>query len=269
MIGTCPTKPKVCVMSTWSKVYANVIRASVVPEAFNYTYPELEGLNSLPISDAAAAKLTGTIHKLYPNPASLIRQSKANKGNTGVDDNAGEILLKQVALLQKIKAGEIPPTWAGLETTELIRDNFDFDALLKASTEAAQRIRNIAPSNKYLEWLVNIKGERHALSGDYQVGIFLDKFEERDPLLWPLSPNWVGTFAPLGQRPDTQCGKCKDQQDDKVEVTGQIPLTIALIERYLAGTLEKFDEETITAYLTRNLHWRVVAVGSIYPSTCP
>jgi hypothetical protein len=52
--------------------------------------------------------------------------------------------------------------------------------------------------------------------------------------LWPFSPNHVGTFATLGQGDQTACAKCQQGQADRTQVTGQIPLTLALTERYLA-----------------------------------
>jgi tyrosinase len=42
------------------------------------------------------------------------------------------------------------------------------------------------------------------------------------------------------------------------EVTGQIPLTIALAERYFAGELDSLQEEDVIKYLQTNLHWEVV-----------
>ena len=42
----------------------------------------------------------------------------------------------------------------------------------------------------------------------------------------------------------------------------QIPLTIALIERYLAGIIDDLSEQSVVPYLTENLHWRVTQVNS-------
>lgn len=269
--GTCASRPGVSTLQgclaihkTFFRRYADISRTNEVPQTFNYYYDEVDGLESFPISDADAAKLTNTIKGLYGSAASIIEQSIANAGKTGVDDNAGETLLKQVAALQKISAGEIDPTFESLKTTDFIKEGFDLNTLLKDSTEAQRRIRDIVTDGNYLEWILNIKGQRHAFDGNYQVTVFLDKVPDPDveaPQMWPFNPNFVGNFSPLGQKPNTSCGRCQDQQTNNVEVTGQIPLTIALIERYLAGTLDKFDDQTtVEAYLTKNLHWRVLAV---------
>lgn len=47
-----------------------------------------------------------------------------------------------------------------------------------------------------------------------------------------------------------------------MEVTGQIPLTLALTERYLAQMIPDLRAETVVPYMTKNLHWRVEAVSN-------
>ena len=76
--------------------------------------------------------------------------------------------------------------------------------------------------------------------------------------LWPISPHHVGTFVPLGQRQGTGCQKCQGDQRDHVEITGQIPLTLALVECYLAGILPDLNEDRVIKYLTKNLHWNIL-----------
>ena len=52
------------------------------------------------------------------------------------------------------------------------------------------------------------------------------------------------------------------------EVTGQIPLTMALVERYLAGKLDGLEprQDQAIGYLQRELHWRVTdAAGTVIP----
>ena len=122
-------------------------------------------------------------------------------------------------------------------------------------------IRDLAPDNKYLEWLVNLKAERHALNGAFIVHVFLGPAQEEQAYLWPVSPNQVGTFAVLGQPQDISCVKCLQDQHDHMQVTGQIPLTLALVERYFAEILPDLTEDTVVLYLTQNLHWRVAAVS--------
>jgi len=126
-------------------------------------------------------------------------------------------------------------------------------------------IKDLAKDNKYLEWLVNIKSQRHALDGQYSVHVFLNAVEEGDVSLWPVSPHHVGTFTPFGQASGTGCENCKNQQAEHLEITGQIPLTVALIERYLAGIVQDISAETVVPYLTEHLHWRVESVSVSLP----
>ena len=65
-------------------------------------------------------------------------------------------------------------------------------------------------------------------------------------------------FSALGQGSETGCEKCKVDQAERIEVTGQIPLTLALVERYQAGLVDNLTPGDVEPYLAQNLHWRVV-----------
>ena len=109
--------------------------------------------------------------------------------------------------------------------------------------------------------MTNIKAQKHTLGGAYSVHVFLGPVDEENVALWPAAPTHVGTFAPLGRSSETSCGKCQQDQRDHTEITSQIPLTMALVERYLAGQLRDLTEATVVPYLTQNLHWRVAKVS--------
>ncbi len=47
-------------------------------------------------------------------------------------------------------------------------------------------------------------------------------------------------------------------QAERIEVTGQISLTLALVERYQAGLVDGMTPEVVEPYLAQDLHWRVV-----------
>lgn len=57
---------------------------------------------------------------------------------------------------------------------------------------------DLAPDNRYLEWMTNIKAQKHTLDGAYSVHVFLGPVDEENVALWPAAPTHVGTFAPLG-----------------------------------------------------------------------
>jgi tyrosinase len=222
-------------------------------EPFGYTYPETDGL-TYPLSDDAKSTLKEAIDEKYVNAASLIQQSKA--GNK----KAGDILLPQVALLKETLIKKVA---SNVSTTMQLVSHLPAPQVLLQDSIGPDKpyLKNLAPKNEYLEWLVNIKAEKHALGGKYSVHVFLNPVEEDNVALWRLSPHYVGSFVPFGQARNTGCGNCKTQQQDHMQITSQIPLTVALIERYLAGILPNINEETVIPYLTENLHWRVESVS--------
>ncbi|KAL9095880.1 MAG: hypothetical protein Q9165_001877 [Trypethelium subeluteriae] len=119
-------------------------------------------------------------------------------------------------------------------------------------------LKKLVIDNKYLEWLVNIKAEKHANNGDFVVHVFLGGPQDDNPALYVLDHNHVAAFSALGQDSETGCEKCKVDQAERLQVTGQIPLTLALVERYQAGLVDGLTPEVVEPYLAQNLHWRVV-----------
>lgn len=222
-------------------------------EPFGYSYPETANLvYSEPggsITKAAKRDLEKELDRIYLSASKIIQQSLRS------EKTAGKEILGTTHILSQIKAKKIPATVENLES--LVQALPEREELLKTFPKP---LRNLTKDNKYLEWLVNIRAEKHTLDGNYTVHVFLGPPTEENAALWPLAPNHVGTFAPLGQPIDTGCEKCQQDQRDSLKVTSQIPLTIALIERYLAGIIEDLSEEAVTPYLTENLHWRVVQV---------
>ena len=224
-------------------------------EPFGYSYPETANLPDT-ITEDVRRKLRATLNKIYPPPAEMIQQSKRQI------ETAGQHLLPQAHILGQIKAKKVPATVEKLGS--LIEALPKQEELLKTSLEPSKPLlRKLAPDNKYLEWLTNIRAQKHALNGKYTVHVFLGEPQEENTALWPSAPTHVGTFAPLGQPPETGCGKCLADQRDQTEITSQIPLTVALLERYLAGLLEDLSERRVVDYLKENLHWRVLQVGLI------
>lgn len=218
-------------------------------EPFGYAYPETAGLN-YPTSDSAKETLIKVIQKIYPDLSDMIRESKDENPEAGMD------LLPQAKVLKEIAVKKLPATTH--EMMNLVSKLPNTQALLKNSIgDSKPYIRDLAPDNKYLEWLINISAPKHALDGTFTVHTFLGPVDEEQVYLWPASPHHVGTFAPLGQPGNTSCDKCQQDQRDDVRVTGQIPLTLALVERYLNGTLDNLSVDEVERYLQKNLHWRV------------
>ena len=175
-------------------------------------------------------------------------------------------MLPRAHILKQITKEKIPATAEKFQS--LIQALPPHKDLLQTSLQPSKPIlKDLAPDNKYLEWLTNIRAEKHTLDGAYTVHVFLGPAEEQNTALWPSAPTHVGTFAPLGQASDTGCSKCQADQRDRTKVTGQVPLTIALIERYLAGIIDDLSEQSVIPYLKENLHWRVVqGDGTVLPN---
>lgn len=246
--ATTPLWPFRDMMTSWWT--SNMVKKT---ETFGYTYPETQGL-TYPLTGQARLDFIKIVDDLYPSASRAVARSLRRV------ETAGQELLPQATLLRRMADNKVSATHQ--ESMTLAQDLPEQQALLESSLEPSKPvIRDLAPDRKYLEWLVNIKAEKHALGGEYSVTVFLGPVEEQEVILWPISPNFVGTSAPFGQTGDTECGKCRDDQREHLQITGQIPLTLALIERYLAQIVPDIGVDTVVPYLRENLHWRVQSVS--------
>lgn len=225
-------------------------------EPFGYAYPETAGIN-YPASGSAKETLIKVIKKIYPALSDMIRESKEGNSEAGMD------LLPQAEVLKEIKVKKLTANTS--ELVKLVSKLPDTQTLLQNSLGGSKPyLRDLAPDHKYLEWLINISAPKHVLDGTFTVHIFLGPVQEEQVYLWPASPHHVGTFAPLGQAGNTGCEKCQQDQRDDVHVTGQIPLTLALVERYLNGKPRDLSKDHVVPYLQEHLHWRVARVRHPY-----
>lgn len=125
-----------------------------------------------------------------------------------------------------------------------------------APLELPEQFAHLALDNTYTEWITNMRAVKHGLSQTFRVLVFLGEFSP-DPKTWPLEPNLVGRFTVLGRAPNTECAKCKTDQENELVVTGTVPLTTALLGEIVAGRLASLKTEDVEPYLAKNLHWRV------------
>jgi tyrosinase len=126
-----------------------------------------------------------------------------------------------------------------------------------------RKIDDLLPHGKYLEWITNIKAKKHELGRSYNVHIFLGDVPAGDSVLYPLANSHVGTYSVFTRAQNTGCARCQQQRAADLEISGQILLTVALVERYLAGDLPSMQPEHVVPYLQRNLHWRVTHVSTM------
>lgn len=125
-----------------------------------------------------------------------------------------------------------------------------------APLELPEQFAHLALDNTYTEWITNMRAVKHGLSQTFRVLVFLGEFNP-DPKTWPLEHNLVGRFTVLGRAPNTECAKCKTDQENELVVTGTVPLTTALLGEIVAGRLASLKTEDVEPYLAKNLHWRV------------
>ncbi|KAE9365727.1 Di-copper centre-containing protein [Stipitochalara longipes BDJ] len=230
---------------------------------FGYAYPETKSW-SFANADDYRKDIEQKLRDLYPSGslATMITASKAG------DEQPEAILRRRAKKLARIDAVTNPSTaltalslakTASPTTESLLATVLPSLDVPNIQIPDGRSLANLAKGDTYLEWLVNIKGVKHTLGGEYLVHVFLGRVPPEEPTaLYAVSPYHVGTFAPLGQSEDTACSKCRRDQAAGTEITGQIPLTIALAERYFAGELNSLQEEDVIKYLQMNLHWEVV-----------
>jgi len=233
---------------------------------FGYAYPETID-DTLGSSKESVEKIRVKLQEKYAS-ASLANMALVTKATESGVSKPDQILRQRAAKLTQIHDAKAPNT-----TKTALALNPDIPKELKSilpdvEADPIESIKIpkelsvvdlINKDNTYLEWLVNMKAEKHAFGGQYAVHVFVGDFpEDESPALYGTSPFHVGTFYPFGQGSDTSCGKCKDDQSDGLEITGQIPLTISLVERYFAGQISGLDVDAVEDYLVQYLHWEVV-----------
>lgn len=156
---------------------------------------------------------------------------------------------------------------AGSKDNLLSKRYFDFDAPEPESglSERDTAVKNAPPKRR--EYIANIASDKFSGNGSYAFYVFLGTFDSSDPTCWPKQPNLVGThvvFATAPQDTTDDAPKIKNFQ-----VTGTIPLTSALLEKYKAGEIHSRDPGAVEDYLTNNLQYRVARVSSVPPYQFP
>ncbi|KAF5689742.1 tyrosinase precursor [Fusarium circinatum] len=231
---------------------------------FGYAYPETKSWNFDNPEDYRK-DIYLKLEALYPTGSLATMVAASNAGNLKPE----EALRTRAKKLARVAAAKEPTTAiTALSLAKAVSSLDGRPELIEALPDVPvpkvkvpedRSLRKLVPENSYLEWLVNIKAVKHALDGQYLVHVFLGPVpSEEATCLYAVSPYHVGTFSPLGQEIETSCGKCKVDQAANMEITGQIPLTIALAERYFADELESLSETHVIEFLQKNLHWEVV-----------
>ncbi|KAK2011866.1 Di-copper centre-containing protein [Colletotrichum eremochloae] len=228
--------------------------------AFGYVYPETQK-SKFPNREAVLNELD----RLYGKNASLANILRS--ADEDFQAASEELRSRAKAHLEVEKpspaAATVAPVTDQAEQKPLSHVEGSVDIELP---EGYDLKKLVGPDNKYLEWLVDIKAEKAELGGNYVVHVFLGDPDDETPLLYVTNHSHVGAFATFGQNENTACRNCQEGRAAGQKITGQIPLTIALAERYVAGLVESLAPEHVIPYLQRNLHWRLtLSNGELQP----
>ena len=135
-------------------------------------------------------------------------------------------------------------------------------------------LSKLIKDGSHREYFFNVRALKYAFHGTFVVHVFLGEFST-DPKQRPLDGNLVGSAHFFVNNADnTQCGNCmppipacfsfcfsdllrvgKTGAENKLMVTGAVPLTSALLERI--DRVGSLDVEDVEPYLKQNLHWRI------------
>ncbi|KAI8159016.1 hypothetical protein K4K49_005078 [Colletotrichum sp. SAR 10_70] len=214
-------------------------------EVFGYAYPETQKARFPTPKD-----VINELDRLYGKMATFANIMRSSSADL---DNATQELQQRAKNHIKAERGQLaaaPEQQAPLAQTNGVH--------LPKERELKKLV---GAENKYLEWLVNIKAEKAQLGGNYVVHVFLGDVDDASPLLYPTQHSHVGVFATFGQNENTACRNCQEGRARGQQITGQIPITLALVERYLAGMVDSLTPEDVIPYLQKNLHWRVALVN--------
>ncbi len=123
----------------------------------------------------------------------------------------------------------------------------------------------IVVSNKYREWVANVRMERQGLDSSFFVHMFLGE-PPTSSKGWPYAPNLVGTMSAFASP-----GMGKTEVMGRRLMSGTVPLTAALMKEVVDGRLPCLDAEVVQPYLQRNLEFRVLRTDGtvVNPSVVP
>lgn len=203
---------------------------------FGYTYPELQ-------NGATAASVRAAINKLYGNTTT----TSAVSSSTSAVKSAASVPAKiptnsrtSSSSSNRVKLNIWSPWWK--------RDNM---------TSADQPFYGTNGTNSTdgyeHEYVCNIVSQKFALNGSYAVYILLGDVSTNSTAGLQVSPNLVGTHSIFSSMPSDD----NPMMNMDLKVTGTVPLTSALVEKYENGELRSLNPSDVEAYLAKNLQWRV------------
>lgn len=196
------------------------------PSVFGYTYLEISGFSSAGKGLHKRSQLIAAINRLYgsSSPASFTTRERLSKR---WEDAVKSERMQESRPLSNRGLGQ--------------EDDWNITSV------AAGRI---IVNNQYREWIANICVTKQALNGPFSIQLFLGPAPE-DPRTWSYAANLVGTMG-IFASPGTY-----DNGMTAHRVAGTVPLTAALVERVLSGTLANLEPQTVEPFISQELEFRV------------
>ena len=218
-------------------------------KTFGYVYPET-------VEEDPAA-VWAALDKLYPTGSAIALLNKPKPALKASTAELAPLAKSHRMVAEKTIDTKIIVAAVKEGDSKALQTIASASEATKVQLPKDRSLEDIVKDRKYLEWLVNVKAVKHSLGGDYFVHVFIGDPDDNIAESYLTNPTHVATFSTFGQDPSTGCGKCQKAQVNRAEVTGQIPLTIALLERYLAGHVHGLGPEDVVPFLQTHLHWRV------------
>ncbi|THZ10344.1 Di-copper centre-containing protein [Aureobasidium pullulans] len=227
-----------------------------------YTYPELQ-------NGATASSVRAAINKLYGKNA--VAASASVNVNVGASTSSANPASSTTS-----KAASSTPSKAASSTPA----NQPARAASKPSLSSIWRSRPVhiwspwwkrdnmtgAPfysmngtngtngtDDYHHEYICNIVSQKFAMNGSYAVYVFLGNVSSNSTEELQLAPNLVGTYSVFSNMPFED----NHMMNMDLKVTGTVPLTTSLLEKYENGELRSMLPTDVEPYLRKNLQWRV------------
>ncbi|KAF2464024.1 Di-copper centre-containing protein [Lindgomyces ingoldianus] len=215
----------------YQTIIAKARSLGVVPRSA-MAAPESRMARTAETSDPVSTEQTGL--QINENPAS------AEQAGLVADEDASLTVPEpQAPLIAEVSAASLEEAPPG----DLLAQDFGFNL-------------------KYTDWTVNIRVEKHCLPQTFSIMVFLGDVPT-DPTTWSASEPLIGSVSVLAQGEETQCGKCRQDQEEGLIITGTVTLTETLMDKVLDGSLPSLGAPDVEPYLVKNLHWRVKMMGGL------
>lgn len=233
-------------------------------KTFGYAYPETQSWNYSNVAQYQAA-LQQQINQEYgANALAEFVKSRVAAPQTTVSLAASIGAFQQKAVshpVGQVKLASVAQPSIGASAPKPappVKPDAPVAAVNKpGSPEVHPKIASMIATQKYTEWVTNVRVVKHSLGQTFRVMIFLGDFNS-NPETWPFEHSLVSRVTVLGRgNTNKNCDKCRADAAKDFVVTGTVSLTSALLQDIADGRLASLDKEDVVPYLQKNLHWRV------------